>query len=715
MKGIQIKINGQWIYLPEDFSISLEQTSPVFNEQGTFSFPFEIPLEPNRSVFKNIADPFGNIKLKDIDRMAAELWFDGVLLYTGIVKTDEEVEFEDSMPLTFLSGQSDFADLIEGMSATDVPLDREIKLGYVVNKATWKYLGVGTLRTAYLPDFVMMNYTEYNVKDPYPVKEYCNVRLCTSDENGKYKLLDAKRPYSGTCFYVMYFLNCLLKHLNITIDEDNLGTMEDLYRLAFFTTQCHTIASEEERTISLSEIRQKDFCGDIFTLTAIDIDRYGEHTVNSEDFTYYAKDVFATNKNFPQQDVSKIIDDLKSAFGIRIIYDGRKNAVRMLYIKDILTDHTVIELHAEILDASIIKYKKGNIRLTYGNEDDVSFNYDEYSDVKTVDSYNSLAWKGYSSYDKTCYVDTSTGNAYRVKVNKSTGRDPVLFEVGGFRDYIQAGDSSLDDEEITIGFAPVIVNMVSAQKNEDGSTSVNRPTNDRNPVRPRSTTSTTETSEVLAVFADVELLADTVFDQDFATVPASESSREVFMGTHLKALCQEMYDTESNNEPPLRTYDAGYTMGIMRGPGSDSGLETVDENYDGEGNSSWTQTVGSYAFTSDSCDYYGRFFDYNGTEEGGADQTGRFSLKLIAGKDGYPIDSQYADRGLVSKFLSEYLYFMANKKSIVLPVRMNITQIVGIDLLKRYKIGDFVGFINKVSYTLDVNGVKDATIELYTL
>ena len=69
----------------------------------------------------------------------------------------------------------------------------------------------------------------------------------------------------------------------------------------------------------------------------------------------------------------------------------------------------------------------------------------------------------------------------------------------------------------------------------------------------------------------------------------------------------------------------------------------------------------------------------------------------------------------MSKFLSEYLYFMANKKTIVLTVKMSITQIIGIDFLKRYKIGGFVGFINKVSYTLNVNGVVDSTIELYTL
>ena len=103
MTGIQIKIAGEWLELPEDFSISLEQNNPLFNEQGTFSFPFEIPIEPNRHIFKNVADPFGDLPLSAIDKTEAEVWFGGVMLYRGIIEADEEVEFDGVMPVTFLS------------------------------------------------------------------------------------------------------------------------------------------------------------------------------------------------------------------------------------------------------------------------------------------------------------------------------------------------------------------------------------------------------------------------------------------------------------------------------------------------------------------------------------------------------------------------------------------------------------------------------------
>lgn len=743
MKGIQIKINGEWIYLPDDFSITLEHTSPVFNEQGTFSFPFEIPLESNRSIFKNIADPFGDISLHDLDKSPAEVWFGGVMLYRGIIEIDEEVELEEAIPVTFLSGNSDFMSRIEELNARDIPLDREIKLGYVVTRMKNKP-DAPVSALAYLPDYVMMNYTEYNISKPYPLSPFCNVRVCTSTEKGYYKILEAKRPFSGVCFYVMYLLDCLLKHMSIISRRNDLYLLEDMTRLAFFSTQCHVSYSTDTREIPLSEIRAKDFCGDIFDITyAV---RTGSTNSNikyygSENFLFYGSDVYATNENFPEVTISELIEDLMNAFGVRFLYDSRLNCMDIIFVKDILRSSEEIELPVHILDYYLVKSKNKTIKITYGDSDDTAFNYNDYSDVVEYEDYNHLLEGGINSFDKKCKIDKKTGNAYRVKVNKETGGSPSLFEVGGFRDYIINKNKSDKENEqvITLNFRPVIINSVQGGKNDDGSASIGNNSgnnlvdkdnilsgqssnthnkNSNSQSRPGIMSPLSDGERLLAIFADVELNSSPVIDKSLYESNQYEGGSSVFVTERsmtIKALCPELYDTESNQEPPLRKYDAGYTLGIMRGPGDESKLEIVNNDYDGEGNSSWVQTVGNYAFTSDSCDNYGRFFDYNGTEEGGADQNGRFSLKLIPEKEGYPIDNNYKDRGLVSKFLSEYLYFMANKKTIVLTVKMSITQIIGIDFLKRYKIGGFVGFINKVSYTLNVNGVVDSTIELYTL
>lgn len=237
MKGLQIKINSQWVKLSEDFSITLEQSNPLFNDQGTFSFPFEIPLEPNREIFKNIADPWGDINLKDIDRMPAELWVDGIMIYRGVIETDDEVEFEDTLPVTFISGNSDFMDRIEGMNARDIPLDREIKLGYRVDYGDVKAITFPIIGSEYTLKInfgeMLMAYTESNESAPYPIKPYCNARICTSNDKGRYNVLDAKRPYSGVCFYVMYLLDCFFKYMNIGVQRNDMSSMEDMCRLAF--------------------------------------------------------------------------------------------------------------------------------------------------------------------------------------------------------------------------------------------------------------------------------------------------------------------------------------------------------------------------------------------------------------------------------------------------------------------------------------------------
>lgn len=709
MKGLQIKINGQWVKLSEDFSITLEQPNPLFNDQGTFSFPFEIPLEPNREIFKNIADPWGDINLKDIDRMPAELWVDGVMIYRGVIETDDEVEFEDTLQVTFISGNSDFMDRIEGINARDIPLDREIKLGYRVKSASTQYFHTddNLFITIYLNDGVM-NYTESNESDPYPIKPYCNVMVCTPNDAGSYNILEPRRPYSGVCFYVMYLLDCFFKYLNIGVQKNDLSTMEDMCRLAFFSTQCHTEEKGDSFSVSWTDIMMNNFMGSSFSLhydlKYSAIPRANSYrtiaTFLTQDFSYSAVNVFATNQNFPDVEMEDLIEDLQNAFGIRFLYDSAKNTMDVIYIKDILKSDETSILDVEIVGMQLKKSKEKTIRLTYGQEDDTAFNYDDYSNVKEKNNYMEILQQGQASNDTTCYQDKLTGNSYRIKVDENTGGNPSLFEVGGFRDYLIGGTSTEEEEdEISINFAPVMINDVNGQ------TVVSEAMSGK------------EGQQILAVFADQELLSER--NASFSLIPgilglAPSHTMRYKHEITLSYLSDENYDKESAEESPMRTYDAGFCLGIMRGPGSKSGID-YSPNYDGEGNDSWVHTVANSAFTADSCDNFGRFFDYNGTEQGGVDQSGRFSLKLVAGKDKYPASQAYQDRGLVSKFLSEYLYFLYNRKTVILTVRMTISQIAGLDMLKRYQIGNYVGFINKLSYSIDRSGITEVTIELYTI
>ncbi len=104
-----------------------------------------------------------------------------------------------------------------------------------------------------------------NVTDAYPTKPFCNARVCykhyalsedgttSSDvvqvaeetdpakmyeDYGPVWVLEADRPQSGICFYVLFFLDCLFESLGVSFDKSALMEIGDLQRLVFFTTKC---------------------------------------------------------------------------------------------------------------------------------------------------------------------------------------------------------------------------------------------------------------------------------------------------------------------------------------------------------------------------------------------------------------------------------------------------------------------------------------------
>lgn len=113
-----------------------------------------------------------------------------------------------------------------------------------------------------------------NVSDAYPQKLFCNARVCyahhdlnddgtTSDKIVQYStqstsegsdnknseqvmyedrgpvwVLEADRPQSGICFYMLFFLDCLFEYLGVQFDNSALEAIGDMKRLCFFTTKC---------------------------------------------------------------------------------------------------------------------------------------------------------------------------------------------------------------------------------------------------------------------------------------------------------------------------------------------------------------------------------------------------------------------------------------------------------------------------------------------
>jgi len=107
---------------------------------------------------------------------------------------------------------------------------------------------------------------ELNTDSPYtededgtPTHPYCNIALCyqkydykKTDKDGKetvnyaeepeaqreYEYMPANRVNSAPNFFVIYWLRCLMKHLGIYVEENQMMNVEDLRRLFFVNTNC---------------------------------------------------------------------------------------------------------------------------------------------------------------------------------------------------------------------------------------------------------------------------------------------------------------------------------------------------------------------------------------------------------------------------------------------------------------------------------------------
>lgn len=708
---IGLKINGIWCVLPQDVSITIEEQNPLFSDSGSYSYPIEMSVSQNRELFKSIDSPQGCIRPQDLDGLSFELWYDGNMLLYGITETDEDLEInEDKCTVNLVSGNGDFQSKIEGMQCTDVPLMDEFYMG------DW-YLnvkGVGRDEDAtsvYNEPFDeafdsanSMDFKICNVSEPYPVKAYCNIRVCVkrheawgNSYDNPYYILEADRPWSGMCFYVAYFFKCLFAHLSCVVKEDHMLDVGDMSRLAFVTTKCEHRLGPKEDLGSIKSVKSGKYVDINIALDDAYLSVHG----------FYKQKVYATEKNFPDVGVSELVESMFNAFGLKVIQDTKDNSIFIYYIRDILRDNEVVDVPLKVITNSVTYSKVKGVKMTYhGDDEDTAFNYSDWTTgIESIDGYKDIV-KKVSKYDKTLYVNKKTGNKYRIKIDEDAEKEgdeknlnPVLFEVGQYNDYV-LGEDVEDIEELEIGFTPLIENDTTSRRQMYFSS---------------------ENNQCLALYIDgIEVKKPEVVRQRFL------SGAHGFFGDWALNLDQYKYINfaEEQNENPITSHDCGFMLGVMRGPGSKSGYAVEVENYDGNGNSAWVTVEDDYAFTADSMDAYGNHYDYNGDLEGGVvglEDTISLKTHIQTAKDvglegqDWGIDAQAAKRGLADRFMSEYMYFLLHRKTVSMDVDTTLSQLTSLSWFKQLRIDGTVGRLKSRTYTLSNEGVTDQGIELYTI
>ena len=319
-----ILANEQPLTLGDDFSISVELSNPLFNDNDIFSYPVSVPLEGNRHILKNIDDINSDLRPVSYEHTPMRIVADGVPFANGTAVMQEDEEVAGAVSMNIDASTQSFDDLIGDLKCNEIEIPSryrdqliigekidEVNVSLTYNtRVTVKFqgkkadkvygsAGVGNYTTkTFSPQALgfsypakceetgtiheavqsaIHNYPTYNriipkivksyinVSEPYPIKPYCNARVCykhyaldkdgtTSDkvvdaplqsdkkiqfeDHGKIWALEADRPQSGICFYVLFFLDCLFEYLGVSFDKSALMKVGDFQRLCFFTTKC---------------------------------------------------------------------------------------------------------------------------------------------------------------------------------------------------------------------------------------------------------------------------------------------------------------------------------------------------------------------------------------------------------------------------------------------------------------------------------------------
>ena len=466
-------------------------------------------------------------------------------------------------------------------------------------------------------------------------------------------------------FYMLYWLKRLLLDKGIYVTEDQAYDVEDLRRVFLGNVGCfyeekdtnidklenYEVGSEDYAKYGLFDFWMAPFYPKCKVYPGADdrgsvLMRNGKETTVDPDGHVFVTNypqaagnvteidglqvnidypngyrAFATSDNYPNVNASEVIDAMEAAFGVRLLFNRDYNRVRIVLLRNIFRDTNVQNVNCEVLSEIKVENCIRGFRMTYnGDEDDTNFNYDDWKGAITYVGYDAIRQRYVTAFNKNCYINVNTGNAYRVKIDEDEKVFfPALFEVGGYAD-AEDGDCTGDEdtiETVAVGAKPMLMNEVGGKFAFFFNGTMKPAGSD---------------TEVAAQIPVSSTQYEHKYSDSFGNKTEVTGDLDIYIKEGYVANLQDNYDLSGDGDSPFDTADIGLCFGIMRGSGSEAYVKYDSDEIEAEGNDYWEIEPGSGAIDHpDTCDHYGNQWDYS-TGSGIGPTKGRFSLKLRAEK-----------------------------------------------------------------------------------
>lgn len=459
---------------------------------------------------------------------------------------------------------------------------------------------------------------------------------------------------------------------------------------------------------------------------------------------YLLRDTFRNKDNTEPIDFLGIVNDMYKV-------TEKTTGVRMAYSSE-----------------SDSKEQRKNVQKGVKNYD-TDYDYIDYQEDRLVVdlTYNQIMNipKSQQKENLLTYVDVTTGNTFRWKTSEDSlesGEYKIsLFQVATFKG-VEIGDCSERNAdnivEFISDFIPVPFSDVNYRISEMmiGSNVERSMTRDGNNYKVSHFNE--EYEPLLCAYIDEDMEHE--FVPQYINNALPSAFLDIYLTEQLKTI--ESYDPSQTDDgnSPLQSLDWGLAIAMMQGGGTDATVQNYDYNYDGFGNSRWRRVVGVYALTSDSMDMQGNTYDYNGDrpDDGGGerfslkirsyapfvyyiDQSGKVRIDRDTSKAGQAVEGvpdktwllpcnedvkdrqgnvikKIRSRGLFDSFMSEYVYFILNRKKFKVEIQATVAELNDITnhWQHRYRINGMIGWIGKINYDISKSdGIKNAILEFYAM